>query len=103
MASSPFQRHGFILKNGIIDCACHMRMVSKLGCIRCIVKPQKAPEEAVWLSSEGSACAGHQVKSRSKTFSSSHWRWESTSGLTRIMLYFENTAFGSIPGFLKAV
>lgn len=51
-ASSPFQRHGFVPKNnGIIDSACLMRMASKLRYNRCIVKPQKAPEERVWVSS----------------------------------------------------
>lgn len=100
-----------------------MGMVSKLGCICCIVKPPKAPEEAAWLCSEGSAdkvslkniqflpleegelrlispVFSRELQLREGTVSASH---DCTSGLTRIMLYFENTAFGSVPGFLKAV
>lgn len=45
----PLERHGFIpKKNRIADCACLMRIFSKLGYNCCIVKPQKAIEERVW-------------------------------------------------------
>lgn len=41
-------------------------MVSKIGHNHCTVKPQKAPEEGVWVSSERLACACQRVKSQSK-------------------------------------